>query len=87
MKAFIFIFGFVFLLSCQANKAGTNSIKSKKQLVSDTTQISDQKALSNWLRSQPQQVRDDFKRDFTFSGEQIKQLVDTLKNKVQKNVN
>ena len=80
-KAFIFIFGFVFLLSCQANKVGTNSIKSKKQLVSDTTQISDQKALSNWLRSQPQQVRDDFKRDFTFSGEQIKQLVESLKSK------
>jgi len=83
-KAFIFIFGFGFLLSCQANKAGMNSIKSKKQLVSDTTQISDQKALSNWLRGQPQQVRDDFKRDFTFSGEQIKQLVDTLKSKVKK---
>jgi len=80
-KAFIFIFGFVFLLSCQANKAGTNSIKSKKQLVSDTAQISDQKALSNWLRSQPQKVRDDFKRDFTFSGEQIKQLVESLKSK------
>jgi len=87
MKAFIFIFGFVFLLSCQANKAGMNSIKPKKQLVSDVNYISEQDALGTWLLNQPQQVRDDFKRDFTFSGEQIKQLVDTLKNKVQKIVN
>ena len=41
MKALIFIFGFVFLLSCQANKAGMNSIKPKKQLVSDVNYISE----------------------------------------------
>ena len=81
MKAFIFIFGFVFLLSCHANKALTNSIKQKKQLVTDANYISEQDALGTWLLNQPQQVRDDFKRDFTFSGEQIKQLVDTLKSK------
>jgi len=56
-------------------------LATQSKVFRDTTQISDQKALSNWLRSQPQQVRDDFKRDFTFSGEQIKQLVDTLKSK------
>jgi hypothetical protein len=87
MKAFIFIFSFVFLLSCQANKAVMNSIKPKKQLVSDVNYISEQDALGAWLLNQPQQVRDDFKRDFTFSGKQLKQFVDTIKSKVQKNVN
>ena len=52
----------------------------KNQVVRDTTYISEQKELSNWLRSQTQQVRDDFKRDFTFSGQQIKEIVDKLKN-------
>ena len=32
----------------------------KNQVVRDTTYISEQKELSNWLRSQTQQVRDDF---------------------------
>jgi len=52
----------------------------QNQVVRNTVQISDQEALANWLLTQPQQVRDDFKRDFTFSGKQIKQFVDTLKN-------
>ena len=54
------------------------------KVVEDTNYISEQDALGYWLLMQPQQVRDDFKRDFTFSGKQIKQLVDTLKSKVQK---
>lgn len=81
MKVFIFIFGFVFLLSCKANKVVTNSIKQQNQVFRNTKYISEQDALGTWLLNQPQQVRDDFKRDFTFSGEQIKQLVDTLKSK------
>jgi uncharacterized protein (TIGR02145 family) len=86
MKAFIFIIGFVFLLSCQANKVVPNSIKLKNQLFSDGNYISEQDALGIWLLNQPQKVRDDFKRDFTFSGEQIKQFVDTLKTRAQKDV-
>jgi hypothetical protein len=37
--------------------------------------------LGIWLESQTKEVRDDFKRNFIFSGEQIKKLVDSLKVK------
>lgn len=51
----------------------------QNQLPIDTNDISEQNALGIWLMSQSQQVRDDFKRDFTFSGQDIKALVDSLK--------
>ncbi len=49
------------------------------QVKIDTSNISEQDALGYWLLSQPEQVRLDFKRDFTFSAQEIKALVDTLK--------
>ena len=45
----------------------------------DTSNMSEQNALGYWLLSQPQFVRDDFKRDFTFSGQEMKAFVDSLK--------
>lgn len=51
----------------------------QNQLPIDTNDISEQNSLGIWLMSQSQQVRDDFKRDFTFSGQDIKALVDSLK--------
>jgi len=38
-----------------------------------------QRALALWLKSQPQEVRDAFKRDFLFSEEEIKNLTDSLR--------
>jgi uncharacterized protein (TIGR02145 family) len=86
MKAFILVFSLIFIINCQTAKKIKKPLATQSDVFRDTTKISDQKALSNWLRSQPQQVRDDFKRDFIFSYEQIKQLVDTIKSKVQNDV-
>jgi hypothetical protein len=80
MKTIIFLFGLLTVVSCQTSKTVVCQPMVQTQVVKDTIHISEQEALANWLLSQPQQVRDDFKRDFTFSGKQIKQFVDTLKN-------
>jgi hypothetical protein len=80
MKTIFFLIGLLSVVSCQTSKMVVNPPVVKNQVVRDTTYISEQKELSNWLRSQTQQVRDDFKRDFTFSGQQIKEIVDKLKN-------
>ena len=76
MKTIFFLIGLLSVVSCQTTKMVVNPPVVKNQVVRDTTYISEQKELSNWLRSQTQQVRDDFKRDFTFSGQQIKEIVD-----------
>ncbi len=86
MKPVSFFSSLIFLISCHTTKEVIKPLATQSKVFRDTTKISDQKALSNWLRSQPQQVRDDFKRDFVFSGDQIKQLVDSLKSKAQKEV-
>ncbi len=70
----------ILLANCQSSKNLDIPATTQKIEQVDSTWISDQKALAEWLMSQSQQVRDDFKRDFVFSGEQLKQLVDTLKN-------
>lgn len=67
------------IVGCQTpNMVVSQSVK-QTQVVKDTTYISEQRELGYWLLGQSQQVRDDFKKDFTFSGEQIKEFVDTLK--------
>lgn len=68
------------IFGCQTPKMVISQSVKETQVVKDTTYISEQDALGYWLLGQPQQVRDDFKKDFTFSGEQIKEFVDTLKN-------
>jgi len=80
MKTIIFLISLLTVVSCQTSKTVMSQPVVQNQVVRNTVQISDQEALANWLLTQPQQVRDDFKRDFTFSGKQIKQFVDTLKN-------
>jgi hypothetical protein len=79
MKRFFLLIGLLTVVSCQTTKVSLPTYVSQPKPVQDTTYISEQKALAIWLMSQPQQVRDDFKRDFTFSGKQIKEFVDTLK--------
>jgi hypothetical protein len=44
-----------------------NQAITQTKVVEDTNYISEQDALGYWLLMQPQQVRDDFKNDFTFS--------------------
>ena len=80
MKTIIFLIGLLSVVSCQTSKMVYTQPITQNKVVKDTVHISEQEALANWLLSQPQQVRDDFKRDFTFSGKQVKQFVDTLKN-------
>ena len=86
MKTFIFVFSLFFLVNCNTAKKIDKPLASQNKIVRDTNYISEQNALGIWLMSQPQKVRDDFKRDFVFSGDQIKQLVDSLKSKAQKEV-
>lgn len=74
MKTIFLLIVLFAIASCQTPKMVVQT-----QVVKETTYISEQDALGYWLLSQPQQVRDDFKKDFTFSGEQIKEFVDTLK--------
>jgi hypothetical protein len=74
MKTIFLLIVLFTIASCQTPKMVVQT-----QVVKDVTYISEQDALGYWLLSQPQQVRDDFKKDFTFSGEQIKEIVDTLK--------
>jgi hypothetical protein len=80
MKTLFFLISLLTVVSCQTSKMVVTQPVVQCQVVRDTTYISDQKALSNWLRSQTQEVRDDFKRDFVFSEEEVKNLVDTLKS-------
>ena len=86
MKTLIFIFSLLFLVNCQTAKKIEKPLAIQNNVVRDTNYISEQEALGAWLMSQPQQVRDDFKRDFVFSGDQIKQLVDPLKNNLPKDL-
>jgi hypothetical protein len=74
MKTIFFLIVLLTITSCQTPKMVVQT-----QVVKNTTYISEQDALGYWLLSQSQQVRDDFKKDFTFSGEQIKEFVDTIK--------
>ncbi len=57
----------------------TPSTTTQNQLPKEMNYLSEQDALGNWLLSQSQQVRDDFKKDFTFSAKEIKEYVDSLK--------
>jgi hypothetical protein len=79
MKTILFLFSFFLLMSCQKSNWLDFPDYSKNDVVVDTSYISEQEALGYWLLSQPEQVRLDFKRDFTFSGQEIKALVDSLK--------
>ena len=57
-----------------------NQAITQTKVVEDTNYITEQDALGYWLLMQPQQVRDDFKNNFTFSKNEIKEFIDTLKH-------
>lgn len=79
MKTLILLLTLFTVVSCQTTKTFTTYPITQNKIVKDTVHISEQEALANWLMSQPQEVVDDFKKDFTFSGNQIKEFIDTLK--------
>jgi hypothetical protein len=66
-------------MSCQKSTWMTPSTTTQNHLPKEMNYLSEQEALGYWLLSQSQQVRDDFKKDFTFSGKEIKEYVDSLK--------
>ncbi len=64
-------------ISCQAPyKIPTSQVSESN--AQDTSWENDQRALHYWLISQPQEVRDAFKRDFVFTKQAIDSLRDTL---------
>lgn len=79
MKTIFVLIVLFTIFGCQTPKMVVSQSVKQTQIVKDTTYISEQRELGYWLLGQSQQVRDDFKKDFTFSGEQIKEFVDTLK--------
>jgi len=79
LKTIIFLFLLVLLMSCQKSSWVIPPDFTQNEVINDAHHISEQDALGYWLLSQPEQVRIDFKRDFTFSGQEIKALVDSLK--------
>lgn len=79
MKTIFVLIVLFTIVGCQTPKMVVTQSVKQTQVVKDTTYISEQRELGYWLLGQSQQVRDDFKKDFTFSGEQIKEFVDTLK--------
>jgi hypothetical protein len=72
IKGFLFIGLVLSLLSCDKQKRAQN--KEYREIQKS------QRELARWLMSQPQEVRDEFKRDFVFSKGQIDSLVNSLKD-------
>jgi hypothetical protein len=73
IKLATFVVFFTSIISCQSShKIPTSQVTESNAL--DTSWENEQKALADWLLSQPQEVRDAFKRDFTFSKQQIDSL-------------
>jgi hypothetical protein len=85
MKKIVLFISLFTICSCQKSTWMIPLDTTQKEVVKDTNFISEQNALGYWLLSQSQQVRDDFKRDFTFSGKEIQVFVDSLKVKSPNN--
>ena len=79
MKILVLFISLFIICSCQKSNWMTPSITTQNHLPKEMNYLSEQEALGYWLLSQSQQVRDDFKKDFTFSGKEIKEYVDSLK--------
>lgn len=84
MTNLVLITGFFLAIFCCKNPEKVQSRDLKENQVSiDTSWKSDQKALADWLESQTQEVRDAFKRDFTFSKQAIDSLGGTIQDTIQ----
>ncbi len=79
MKNIVYLSVLFSVFSCQKSIWLDSPDSTQNEVYKDTDYISEQDALGYWLLSQPEQVRLDFKRDFTFSAKEIKSFVDTLK--------
>jgi hypothetical protein len=66
-------------MSCHSSRNVVSVKPTDKQVVTEVNYTNSQKELAKWLMSQPQEVRDEFKRDFTFSKKEINSFVDSLR--------
>jgi hypothetical protein len=73
------IFLLFVLMSCHSSRNVVSVKPTDKQVVTEVNYTNSQKELAKWLMSQPQEVRDEFKRDFTFSKKEINSFVDSLR--------
>ena len=80
MIRIISLFLSTLLVSCKQPKKVINKDKVENQVAIDTSWKNEQRKLHYWLMTQPQEVRDSFKREFTFSRQEIDRLIDTLRN-------
>ncbi len=76
----LFLSTLLVLMSCKQSKRFINKDKGENQVAIDTSWKNEQRKLHYWLMTQPQEVRDSFKREFTFSRQEIDSLIDTLRN-------
>ena len=72
IKLFLILGLLLSLLSCNQQKRAQNKEHQEIQR--------SQRELAKWLMSQPQEVRDEFKRDYVFTQEEIDSLVNSLKD-------
>jgi hypothetical protein len=78
------ITGFSLVIFCCKNPEKVQTIYPvENQVANDTTWEHEQKVLGDWLMSQPQEFRDAFKRDFTFSKQAIDSLGGTIQDTIQ----
>ena len=73
-------FAIIILTGCNQPKKVIKSNLAENTVLVDTVPKNFQDSLAQWLIAQPQEVRDAFKRDFTFSKKQIESLKDTLRD-------
>lgn len=79
MKTIIFLIGLLAMVSCQTTKMVVPPMNHQSKTTQVPTHVSEQRMLAHWLMGQPQEVVDEFKKDFTFSGKEVGQFIDTLR--------
>ncbi len=98
MKTIIFLIGLITVVSCQTTKVAVSpSIKNYTAVVTpsnnkpieyyDSIRIrEEEKELYEFLKNQPKEVLEDFKRDFVLMPDQYVRFVDSLKTKLKGNL-
>ena len=78
IRIFVSILFLFFMFGCKVPKKVDTTSKINSITDQDSSIRNSQNELGEWLLTQPQEVRDAFKRDFVFKKEQIDSLRDTL---------
>ena len=78
IRIFVSILFLFFMFGCKVPKKVDTTSKINSITDQDSSIRNSQNELGEWLLTQPQEVRDAFKRDFVFKNEQIDSLRDTL---------